>query len=368
MKILFLIGSLGSGGKERQLVELLKGLNNYPKIECQLVVMNSDIHYEEVFNFDIKINFLIKKIKKDPRILIKLYKICKAFNPDIIHSWSRVTTIYSLLLSKLLRIKFIEGSIRYAAPQEKYRINWFIYKLLFYFSDKIIANSMAGLKTHGLELSNKNICIHNGFDLSRISDISYAKDIKKKFDINTKYVVGIVANFLDSKDHLTLIKAANKIFQERNDMTLLCIGDGPTLKDMIQMIDPKYSGFIKFLGRQTKVESIINIFDIGILTSNTNGHAEGISNSIMENMALSKPVIATDSGGNKELVINNETGYLIKSFDVDELFDRISNLLNNSKKRTDMGSAGNERIRKNFNLEKMINSYLNIYKKVLKND
>ena len=65
MKILHLIDSLEPGGKERQLIELLKGLSNLKCCELELVVMNEDIHYQEVFNFGIKIHYLIRRLKKD---------------------------------------------------------------------------------------------------------------------------------------------------------------------------------------------------------------------------------------------------------------------------------------------------------------
>lgn len=73
------------------------------------------------------------------------------------------------------------------------------------------------------------------------------------------------------------------------------------------MVKPEYKDNIKFLSSQENVESIMNICDIGVLASFT----KGFSNSIMEFMALGKPMIATDGGGTKELVVDGNTGYLI---------------------------------------------------------
>ena len=79
MKILFIIDSLKMGGKERQLIELLKGLRQNKFIHIELVVMDRDIHYDEVHNLNVKINYLIRSKKKDLKILCTLYKICKVF-------------------------------------------------------------------------------------------------------------------------------------------------------------------------------------------------------------------------------------------------------------------------------------------------
>jgi glycosyltransferase involved in cell wall biosynthesis len=146
----------------------------------------------------------------------------------------------------------------------------------------------------------------------------------------------------------------------------MCVGDGPNLEKIKNSFPPEYKNLIKFPGRQENVESIINMFDIGVLTCNTIGHAEGISNSIMEYMASGKPVIATDSGGNKEIVVDRETGYIINPFAVDELTETIHLLLNDTKKKREMGEAGKRKIINEFDSQKMANCYLGLYKKLLK--
>ena len=106
MKILYIIDSLTAGGKERRLVELIKGLKDYPDIQCDLAIMSNDIHYRYVFCQDIRIHYLIRKWKKDPKIFLKLYRLCKEFNPDIIHSWGSMPSVYALPIAKILKVKF----------------------------------------------------------------------------------------------------------------------------------------------------------------------------------------------------------------------------------------------------------------------
>ncbi|MHA1380873.1 MAG: glycosyltransferase family 4 protein, partial [Candidatus Helarchaeota archaeon] len=242
---------------------------------------------------------------------------------------------------------------------------WFISKLAFLLADFVIANSLAGLKANNLTPSNKNKCIYNGFDFNRVKILVDKKTIRKRFGISTKYVVGMVANFEDQKDYQTYLSAAQRILESRNDVTFLCIGDGYNLKSSKELIKKELSSNILFLGRQTDIESIINIFDIGVLSCNTNGHAEGISNSILEYMALAKPVIATDSGGTKEIVNNRKTGYIISPFSINEMEERINNLLNNEELRNQMGIEGQNRIINYFCNKIMVNSFFNIYRELL---
>ena len=99
--------------------------------------------------------------------------------------------------------------------------------------------------------------------------------------------------------------------------------------------------------------------------TNTRTNGEGISNAIMEYMALGKPVIATDSGGTGELVVNNITGFLVQDNDVAELEKKIDLLLDDERIARDMGVAGQLRIKEEFNLEKMTSSYISLYNRIV---
>ena len=169
----------------------------------------------------------------------------------------------------------------------------------------------------------------------------------------------MVASFSIRKDYKTYLNAATNILERRNDVTFLAIGGGDGLNDCLKMVKPEVSDKIKFLGIQKSVESIINIFDIGVLSTYT----EGISNSIMEYMALSKPVVSTNGGGTCEIVVNKLTGFLIKPKNVEELTEKIEFLLNNKQTAKEMGKAGKERLCKDFSIKKMTDRFFELYKK-----
>jgi glycosyltransferase involved in cell wall biosynthesis len=205
---------------------------------------------------------------------------------------------------------------------------------------------------------SKSYCIHNGFDTNRVRSIEDIDIAKKNFNITTDYVVGMVARFHERKDYNLYIRSALKILQKRNNVTFVTVGDGNTLNGCMGMVPEKYKDQILFLGKQKNVESIINLFDIGVLAS----YEEGISNSIMEYMALGKPVVATKHGGNEEIVQDKKTGYLVKPNDMDELTGYIELLLDNKDLATAMGAAGKERLEKEFSIEKMTDAHISLYK------
>jgi glycosyltransferase involved in cell wall biosynthesis len=361
MRILHFTNSLQAGGKERQLVELLKGLSLHKDIVCQLAVMSSDVHYPVINKLNIEIHYLIRKSKKDPKILLKLYDLCKAAKPDIIHAWDSMTSIYALPIAKKFGIKLITGMIRNAPAKLKlFGKNWFRSKLTFPFSDIIVSNSHAGIKSYRAPYS-KSVCIHNGFDFERVEHLKNKENVKKNYKIRNDKVVGMVASFSNNKDYDTFITAAQSILQAREDVTFLAIGDGVNLEKCRKLVKPQFRNKIKFLGKQKDIEPIVNTFDIGVLASYT----EGISNSIMEYMALGKPVVATNGGGTNELVLHGKTGFLVDSYSAHEMSRRIEQLLDDEELADRMGTAGRERIKREFSLEKMTNLYVELYERLL---
>ncbi len=361
MKLLYIIDSLKSGGKERRLVSLIKGLLDFDNIEIGLIVLDDEIHYDYILDYDIKIYYLKRDIRKDVKIIFRFNKILKSFKPGIVHCWDNIAAIHFAPLCKFKRIPFINSMIS-AAPQNLSKLSKrYIVNLISYpFSTIILSNSHAGLKSFYVS-KKKGICIHNGFDMGRIEGKLNSDNIRRKFGINTKYIVGMTASFTKMKDYKTFVQSAELLLNKRNDTTFVAIGDGPELNAIRFGIKNEIKDSIKFVGKQKDVESIVNIFDIGVLST----FSEGISNAIMEYMALSKPVIATKGGGTNELVLDGKTGFLIKQKNPELLALKINFLLNHPDIAEKMRNEGRIRIENNFSINKMVQETYNLYCKVL---
>lgn len=369
MRILFFIDSLTAGGKERRLTELMKALNLRPGIDFELVVMKNEVHYKEVLNLNIHIHYLIRKTKKDISAFKKFYTICKAYKPDIVHCWNSMTAIIAIPACTLLHIKLVNGMVvDTPVKQNAFNKNWLRAQISFFFSSMIIGNSNAGLLAYSAPLK-KSVCIYNGMDLLRFKNLKESKSVLKDIfeDIPPDvFIAGMVAAFQDRKDYETLIKAA-LILTKSNNIRFVLVGDGSNFKEIKSSIPALLSDKIIFLGKRSDVESIIQIFDTGILLTNTKVHGEGISNSIIEYMASAKPVIATRGGGTDEVVINNETGYLIDPKNKDQLIEKIRLLMKDSSLAKELGRKGYEKVQKKFDLKIMTDHYVSAYQKLLKN-
>ena len=100
----------------------------------------------------------------------------------------------------------------------------------------------------------------------------------------------------------------------------------------------------------------------GVLMTNPDLHGEGISNAIMEFMALGKPVVAIDGGGTAEIVKHNQTGFIVKPGSSKELYEKIIFLLDNQQIAIEMGKVGRRVIEDEFGLEKMTDSFVSLYR------
>lgn len=358
MKILFFINGIYLGGKERRLVELMKELQLRRQFEFELVVMDAQINYQQIIEMKIKVHYAIRKSKKDFSVLSQLFSICKKFKPDIIHCWDGMTAVYSIPLCKLLHIKLMNGMIANCPSKNNNILNERIIrgKISFPFSDMIVGNSKAGIKAYGAP-PRKSIVIYNGYNFNRSKNLLDKNLLRHQLNIKTQYILGMVATFSKSKDYPTYFKAANALLRKRKDITFLAIGNKTDDLELQKLPEPKFIDHFRFLGKITAIESYINLLDIGVLATFT----EGISNSIMEYMALGKPVIATDGGGTNEIVKNNNTGFLIKVSDSEDLADKIEFLLENPEKAIDMGIKGQERIKKYFSIDGMVEKYVVAY-------
>lgn len=361
MKVLFIIDTLTAGGKERRLTELLKGLKFMSGISFELVVMSSDIHYREILDLGIKVHIILRKTKKDITIFRKLMDLLSAFKPDVVHCWDSMTAVYVLPLCKLKNIKILNGMIADApVGMTIFNKDYLRARLTFPLSDRIVGNSEAGLRAYRAPHSKSEV-VHNGFNFTRITGLKDSELLKKELVTGENYLVGMVATFSDNKDYKTYFRAAHLLLKERSDIIFFAIGKETDSDEVLSLSGAENQNNFRLLGRRSDVESLINIMDICVLSTFT----EGISNSVLEYMALGKPVIATAGGGTNEIVEDGKTGFLTKTSDPADLAEKIRYLILHPDIAQKMGEEGKKRIEDAFSIQKMVDSYFRIYSQLI---
>jgi len=366
MKIIYFIGTLCPGGKERRLIELLKYLRLNNNYEVMLILRQNNISYSYFYNLGYPYKILTNKYKKrDWKLPIYFLSICRDFKPDLIHTWGSMPTVVAILTSYILHIPLINSQITSAPPKEiipfKQKI---LNKINFTFSDIIISNSYAGIKSFNPP-HNKSRVIYNGIDMNRFNNLPDKNVIKTKYNIKTTYAVVMVASFTENKDYDRFIHIANLICNIRRDISFVCIGGPSRYTDSFQRAkkQAELNPLIIITGIISEVEAVVNACDIGVLFS-PNG--EGISNAILEYMALEKPVIAYDIGGTKEIITNGVNGILITDENDFQISKLISELIDDVELRKKYGKYSRKIIEESFTLDEMGKKYKQIYDMMFK--
>jgi glycosyltransferase involved in cell wall biosynthesis len=365
LRVLICIESLGIGGKERQAVELIKGLARRPLIDCAVICLERDDFYvHDARSAGLSVEFLPRRWRWDPAIFRKLFRFVKRFQPDVIHTNGLMSSFYSLSVARLVRIPLINRSIRNAFVSGGFR--WTLEKLLLQASGYRVANSYAGLRSRSLsEKGCRNRVIYNGFDFDRLERLASHPNVGgtagEKAAVSTVKSagavksVGMVAEFSRFKDYPTFIQMARNVSARRKDVAFVLVGDGPILDECQKAAEGITA--LRFLGKQKSVERIIATFDIGVLCT----FVEGLSNSIMEYMALARPVVVTDGGGTRELVTDGVTGFLVPPADTEMLAAKIEYLLDHPTVANRMGEAGEARLRGEFSITRMVDETIDMY-------
>lgn len=360
MRITFVLDAFGGGGKERRCLQIIQGLNKTGINDIQVILVNSGIAYKELYETTAIIEIIDRKNKGLNHIQTAkaLYKSIKNYCPTIIQVWGMMSAGVVLLIRPFLKSFYVASYVADAdAPKG---INRIINGVCNLVCDKVVSNSKAGLEAYGTP-SSKAVVIYNGFNEDRFIQRIDKQSKKKELNIDTPYVVSMVAVFWKNKDWQCYIDTAKLIVSQREDITFLAIGEGPQWDFFNDQISEEERIYIRIMGRRDDVDEIYQISDLTVLLSN---HGEGVSNSIMESMAWGVPVIATNNGGTPEIIKDNINGMLINEQNPDVVSDMITSLIDASAKLAQMGKNATETVRRNFLLQRMTDDYVNLYNEI----
>jgi len=173
----------------------------------------------------------------------------------------------------------------------------------------------------------------------------------------------VLAALKPVKQHALLIEIYAEFRHIFKELELHFLGDGPLKKELETLsLEKGVKECIFFHGKVDNVLEELGAFDFSILPSKS----EGFSNSLLECLGSGLPSIAFDVDGNREAIVNNRTGMLIKEGNRQEMADAMATLTNNAVLRKKMGEAARKNIKENYSLKKMCELKYKCYKEVFK--
>jgi L-malate glycosyltransferase len=373
IKLMLVINRMIIGGAEQQFLELVRGLDkNRFRTIVVTIYPGGDLE-QEIKNLpDIEYICLNRKNKFDLSILLDIFFLLRNKHVDIVQPFLTPVTFFVLLPAIFghvpVKIVTERGNMR-KHPTRGYLMYLHMEDYLTRFADWIIPNSISGkdyLVTRRINPDRIKV-IYNGINSQRLApDPIKVASVRTSLKLpDNGVVIGISASLIPLKDHATFLKAAQLILRVMPQARFAILGDGPlrsNLEDMARELG--IAPYVSFMGNQLEVSHYLSVFDIVCLCSE---QPEGCSNAILEAMVLGKPVVATDAGGNRELVKDGETGILIPIQDKQALADAVIALIKKPELARRMGNAGKEMALTRFSLGRMVKDYEILYTDALKN-
>ena len=208
--------------------------------------------------------------------------------------------------------------------------------------------------------------IHHGTNVEAFAKTTEdRRDVRRALDIPEDSVaVGIVGRIAPEKGHAVLLEAFGKV-HDRYPLSLVIVGNGPDeqlIRD--QAAKMGLTDKVFFTGFRDDVNNVINALDVVTVPSTWN---EPCSAVVQQGMALSKPIIGTRAGGTPEMVLDDETGFLVPPSDPDALADALARLAGDAFLRKRLGAAGKERVEALFSLRVMTDKIEALYQREYEN-
>ena len=334
--IFLLIRSLNIGGTERQIIELVKGLDNN-RFDITIGLFYSEgALIEEIKSMPwIHVVLLKKSGRWDIiRFVFRFIKLLKALQPDILYSFLPDANIVGLIAGRLSGVKRVVWGVR-ASNMDVSRYDWLarislrLSAFLSRFPDAIIANSFGGIKFHrniGYN-TNRMMIIQNGIDIDRFKpDHSAGLRVRDEWNIDEETIaIGLVGRLDPMKDHTTFLQAVKIFDQKECSVRFVCIGDGkePYKSEIHSLcMTLGLNGSLIWTGARSDMPAVYSALDI---VTSTSSYGEGFSNVIGEAMACGVPCVVTDVGDSASIVA--DTGFVVPIKNPEALANGWMNML-----------------------------------------
>jgi len=360
------------GGMKNHVENLLKHIDSsiyQPILVCPATVaakMETDC---KVYNLELTDEIAPSK---DIKTLKKLINIINIEKPNILHTHGTKASIFGRLAAKKLggdicTVSTVHNFI-YQFPT-----SWLKSRLFAYFQRQLIpsadqyiavSNSLAdNVCFHENIPRDKMSVVYNGVDLKDFEMILDCNAAKEALHLDIKEpVVGVIARLIPQKGVQHFLKMAEIISKKLPGCQFLIIGSGPQRDALVdQAYDMGIEARIIFCGYRKDIPMMLPIINVLVIPS----LSEGLSITALEAMASRRPIVAYNTGGLSELVINEETGLAFKKGDINGLAHGVLELLIHRQKAERLGNTARKLVEEKFTLDKMISDTEKTYEKLL---
>lgn len=372
IRLAIVIHSMMRGGAERQICELLRGIDR-SRFNPLLIVFNSIESGYPVDTFTecrtllsrdpAKASFLRRAILLMSAVY-QLTRVFREFKSEVVHAFLPVPSSISALACSILRVPvFVVGRRNMLSYHRRgRRLLELADRFPMQFATAVVGNCAA--ITNELVAvdhfpEDRSFTIYNGIDTERFRP---GCNLKLRSELGfhpSDFVFGIVANFHPRKRHIDFVRAAKAVSERFSQAKFLMIGeDQGALAETREYLEAhSLMDRCVILEGTTTPEKYYASMNCYVSTS----EVEGLSNAILEAMASGLPAIVTNVGGSAEIVLHGESGFLVSPYAPEEIAQKACLLMEDGDLCTRMGRCGRAFAESSFSLSKMVEAHESLY-------
>jgi len=371
MKICHVISGDLWAGAEVQAYTLLRGLKEHKGADVEAVVLNPGRLYDKLSETEIPVHLVDENRNGYGGIKRILIGIFDQIKPDIVHTHRYKENILGATAAKECNISHLVQTVHgihealKGFKQLKMRFYMFLnIRLTRRHFSKIIA--VSGDIENTLKLTyeaEKIVTIHNAIDFSSVRPSRDASHLRKEFSIPDNHrIIGTSGRLVPIKGFDILLAAVRIILKDHPATSIVIAGDGPLKSELVDLSrDLGVFENVVFTGFRDDIYDIVNMFDIFVVSS----FHEGIPMSVLEAMALSKPIVSTNVGGMIEIIEDGDSGLFADARDSGALAAQCGRLLDDLSLLERIGEGARERVSNEFSAEILTEKMFSLYQSVM---
>ncbi len=352
MRMVQLIDSLETGGAERMAVNYANSLSDVIEFSGIVVTRKEGSLSSELHN-KVAYCFLNKKETVDVAALRKLYRFLKTNKVEVLHAHS--TSFFTAVLVKIVLPKLhLIWHDHYGKSEFLHERKSMVLKMSSYFFNGIISVNQHLKNWAVSQLNCKKVIYFPNFTPQQSSQ---TKQETVLLGAEGKRIL-CLANLRPQKDHVLLLKVAQKMRDSHPDWTFHLVGKdfedaySESIRTSITQMELEQNVFL--YGSRNDSSAIIQQAAIGILTSNS----EGLPVSLLEYGMYKLPVVVTLVGEIPSVIQHHQNGFLVQSGDENEFYNALTQLIDNPNLMNTFGSALYQTIQENYSEKAIINHYI----------
>lgn len=364
IKVLHLTFNMGVGGTEQVIRHLVRGMEGRDDVDSEVLCIDGYVGPlgEELELSGIPVHKLSRKPGFDWTLIASIRNRLREGRFDVVHCHQYTPWLYGWIAAQFTQTKVVFTEHGRFYP-DRYRYKAIVVNpIVALLTPAIVAISSAtrdALARYEFIPKRKINVIYNGITplLPNEREMDF---ICSDLGIPpTDTIVGTVSRLDPVKNQAMMLRAFKRLLNKHKDSWLLIVGDGPSRPDLERLaVDIGIAHRTSFTGSITSPVNYFALMKVFMLSS----HTEGTSMTLLEAMSLGIPIVATNVGGNSEVLKSEGAGVLVPPDDAQKFFGAVSNLLENSELYSSKSEGAKSIFKEFFSCDTMVTQYVSIYR------